>query len=224
MRVHQNGAARPPRLPLLAPRFQPDALQTFKTPYLRRRHLHRVEHSGLPRPARRVHDGIQAHDAPAVCGQPAGAAARKNKISALRRHLCGRREDFRPPSLTKPPPPHLPKPQARARYWARSFAGWYEFSSVKPNPAHEGAAPLPKRLRLPPPRPQHAPPVRRLTANPSRRPNKTPPAASSLSLPQAWRGCRRAAGWAPSSRRTWTACTSARGPATCWSCTARRTA
>lgn len=30
----------------------------------------------------------------------------------------------------------------RARYWARSFAGWYKFSSVRPNAAHEGIARL----------------------------------------------------------------------------------
>ena len=27
---------------------------------------------------------------------------------------------------------------ARSRYWARSFAGWREFSAVQPNAAHEG--------------------------------------------------------------------------------------
>jgi NAD-dependent deacetylase sirtuin 4 len=30
----------------------------------------------------------------------------------------------------------------RSRYWARSFAGWYKFSTVQPNAAHEGLARL----------------------------------------------------------------------------------
>ncbi|PRW58627.1 NAD-dependent deacylase SRT2 [Chlorella sorokiniana] len=30
----------------------------------------------------------------------------------------------------------------RARYWARSFAGWHKFSSVRPNSAHDGIARL----------------------------------------------------------------------------------
>jgi len=33
-------------------------------------------------------------------------------------------------------------PEARSRYWARSFAGWREFSNVQPNAAHEGLARL----------------------------------------------------------------------------------
>ena len=31
---------------------------------------------------------------------------------------------------------------ARRRYWARSFAGWHEFSRVQPNAAHEALARL----------------------------------------------------------------------------------
>lgn len=34
---------------------------------------------------------------------------------------------------------------ARKRYWARSFAGWHEFSRVAPNAAHEGIARLQSR-------------------------------------------------------------------------------
>ena len=34
---------------------------------------------------------------------------------------------------------------ARKRYWARSFAGWHEFSGVCPNAAHEGLARLQQR-------------------------------------------------------------------------------
>lgn len=30
----------------------------------------------------------------------------------------------------------------RSRYWSRSFAGWYKFSRVQPNAAHEGLARL----------------------------------------------------------------------------------
>lgn len=30
----------------------------------------------------------------------------------------------------------------RARYWARSFAGWLRFSRVQPNAAHDGLARL----------------------------------------------------------------------------------
>lgn len=30
----------------------------------------------------------------------------------------------------------------RARYWARSFAGWHEFGHIKPNAAHEGLSRL----------------------------------------------------------------------------------
>lgn len=30
----------------------------------------------------------------------------------------------------------------RARYWARSFAGWHKFSGVQPNAAHESIARL----------------------------------------------------------------------------------
>ena len=32
--------------------------------------------------------------------------------------------------------------ERRARYWARSFAGWHEFSSVCPNGAHDALARL----------------------------------------------------------------------------------
>ncbi|KAL6778089.1 SRTB1 [Auxenochlorella protothecoides x Auxenochlorella symbiontica] len=34
---------------------------------------------------------------------------------------------------------------ARARYWARSFAGWYRYAGVRPNAAHEGLAALQRR-------------------------------------------------------------------------------
>lgn len=34
---------------------------------------------------------------------------------------------------------------ARRRYWARSFAGWHEFSGVRPNGAHEALARLQAR-------------------------------------------------------------------------------
>jgi NAD-dependent SIR2 family protein deacetylase len=34
---------------------------------------------------------------------------------------------------------------ARKRYWARSFAGWHEFSRVAPNMAHEALARLQSR-------------------------------------------------------------------------------
>ena len=34
---------------------------------------------------------------------------------------------------------------ARRRYWARSFAGWHEFSGVRPNAAHEALARLQSR-------------------------------------------------------------------------------
>lgn len=30
--------------------------------------------------------------------------------------------------------------ERRARYWARSFAGWHEFSAVQPNRAHHALA------------------------------------------------------------------------------------
>ena len=36
-------------------------------------------------------------------------------------------------------------PEARARYWARSFAGWHEFSRVQPNATHEALARLQAR-------------------------------------------------------------------------------
>ncbi|KAK9809163.1 hypothetical protein WJX72_010502 [[Myrmecia] bisecta] len=36
-------------------------------------------------------------------------------------------------------------PAARARYWARSFAGWHEFSGMQPNAAHEAIARLQQR-------------------------------------------------------------------------------
>ena len=36
----------------------------------------------------------------------------------------------------------MASPENRARYWARSFAGWHKFSSVRPNAAHEGIARL----------------------------------------------------------------------------------
>lgn len=32
--------------------------------------------------------------------------------------------------------------KSRARYWARSFAGWHEYCDVKPNDAHTGMARL----------------------------------------------------------------------------------
>ena len=35
--------------------------------------------------------------------------------------------------------------KARARYWARSFAGWHEFSSVQANATHEALAQLQQR-------------------------------------------------------------------------------
>lgn len=34
---------------------------------------------------------------------------------------------------------------ARKRYWARSFAGWHEFSAVLPNDAHESLTRLQSR-------------------------------------------------------------------------------
>lgn len=36
-------------------------------------------------------------------------------------------------------------PQQQARYWARSFAGWYEFADVEPNGAHTALAALQSR-------------------------------------------------------------------------------
>ncbi len=33
-------------------------------------------------------------------------------------------------------------PSSRARYWARNFAGWFEFSSVRANDAHHALARL----------------------------------------------------------------------------------
>ena len=47
-------------------------------------------------------------------------------------------------SLTKYPPPlqFMASPENRSRYWARSFAGWYKFSRVQPNAAHDGIARL----------------------------------------------------------------------------------
>ena len=55
-------------------------------------------------------------------------------------------------TATKPPPsppPFAPPfaqfmvgPEQRARYWARSFAGWHRFSGVQPNAAHEALARL----------------------------------------------------------------------------------
>lgn len=39
----------------------------------------------------------------------------------------------------------MSKPQARRRYWARSYAGWHEFAGVGTNPAHEGLARLQQR-------------------------------------------------------------------------------
>jgi NAD+-dependent protein deacetylase sirtuin 4 len=36
----------------------------------------------------------------------------------------------------------MARPENRARYWARSFAGWQQFSSVRCNAAHEGLARL----------------------------------------------------------------------------------
>ena len=35
--------------------------------------------------------------------------------------------------------------QTRARYWARSFAGWHDFSRIEPNAAHESLARLQQR-------------------------------------------------------------------------------
>ena len=46
------------------------------------------------------------------------------------------------PLLHCPPPQFLASEENRARYWARSFAGWHKFSSVRPNPAHDGIARL----------------------------------------------------------------------------------
>lgn len=39
----------------------------------------------------------------------------------------------------------MASPRTRARYWARSFAGWQEFSSIKPNAAHEAISRLQQR-------------------------------------------------------------------------------
>lgn len=39
----------------------------------------------------------------------------------------------------------MASPQTRARYWARSFAGWHDFSRIKPNSAHESLARLQQR-------------------------------------------------------------------------------
>jgi len=36
-------------------------------------------------------------------------------------------------------------PRTRARYWARSFAGWHTFSSIQPNDAHISMARLQQR-------------------------------------------------------------------------------
>lgn len=36
-------------------------------------------------------------------------------------------------------------PLQQARYWSRSFAGWYEFASVQPNAAHIALAALQSR-------------------------------------------------------------------------------
>ena len=36
----------------------------------------------------------------------------------------------------------MASPQTRARYWARSFAGWHEFSRIQPNRAHDSLARL----------------------------------------------------------------------------------
>ena len=33
----------------------------------------------------------------------------------------------------------------RARYWARSFAGWHKFSKIEPNAAHESMTRLQQR-------------------------------------------------------------------------------
>lgn len=35
--------------------------------------------------------------------------------------------------------------RTRARYWARSFAGWHTFSSIQPNDAHISLARLQQR-------------------------------------------------------------------------------
>ena len=39
----------------------------------------------------------------------------------------------------------MASPQTRARYWARSFAGWHDFSRIQPNAAHESLARLQQR-------------------------------------------------------------------------------
>ncbi len=36
-------------------------------------------------------------------------------------------------------------PRQQARYWARSFAGWYEFENTQPNQAHYSIAALQAR-------------------------------------------------------------------------------
>lgn len=36
-------------------------------------------------------------------------------------------------------------PRTRARYWARSFAGWHDFSRIQPNAAHESLSRLQQR-------------------------------------------------------------------------------
>ena len=36
-------------------------------------------------------------------------------------------------------------PQQQSRYWARSFAGWPEFASTRPNAAHDAIAALQAR-------------------------------------------------------------------------------
>ena len=51
--------------------------------------------------------------------------------------------------MWKPFPSHthlalqfMASPENRSRYWARSFAGWVKFGSVKPNAAHDSIARL----------------------------------------------------------------------------------
>lgn len=43
---------------------------------------------------------------------------------------------------THPVPQFMASEENRARYWARSFAGWHKFSGVRPNAAHDGIARL----------------------------------------------------------------------------------
>jgi hypothetical protein len=97
---------------------------------------HRVKHPRLPGPARRLHQRLQANDAPAVhggAGEPrqVGSAGAGGGVHAD----CPAGP---PVARAQPSPLLLP----RSRYWARSFAGWGEFAHVKPNAAHEALARL----------------------------------------------------------------------------------